>query len=271
MLGKNLSEALSDISEGKIQEAADVYRKKKRTRSVWVRVAAAAAMAVLVLTAVFAPWQREGELVTAPGVLKVYAYDVIDGTEIKNVVGNELPDGVECLPSIWNPAMSSSRGLPFSFEVSDDYYAGMTITYDINVNCGRFWYEENMECVELGTSFSLENNRKIYWDSVGVKSAKEAMSEDGGIFADVIIRADEQIVGYALLEIGYSEDPWLYFPAWCETICFPMINGELQNVSEEYVTEQMELCKKKESTYTVEEKIKEYQEYVRGYFVENGQ
>ena len=77
MLGKDLSEALGGIGDDKILAAMKVYEKKRRRRGIIYRAAAMAAMLAILLTAALWPRRSEdGELIIAPGVVRVYAYDL---------------------------------------------------------------------------------------------------------------------------------------------------------------------------------------------------
>jgi len=52
----------------------------------------------------------------------------------------------------------------------------------------------------LGQDFTIENGETIYWSNIEAALLEYAVLEDD-IFADIIIKADGVIVGYAVVEI----------------------------------------------------------------------
>ena len=83
MLGKDISEALGGIAEDKIEAAAGIA--PRNNGHVWLRVAAVAAVAVMVLTWLLWPGKpdvsEDDGVVKAPGMLRVYAFDLTSGAQ----------------------------------------------------------------------------------------------------------------------------------------------------------------------------------------------
>lgn len=256
MLGEKLSEALGGISDGKVQAAAEVYDKKRKKRTVWFRAAAVAATIAIVLSAVL--WQRntEEEFVTAPGILKVYAYDVTSGTTPENMVSYELEEGTISAPLWWCPALSYIRGLPITLKVLNSAYSEMEITMDISSDCGEFYGHPDEEKYKdspldyiaqekLGSSFTINDGETIFW-SLSNSDNLEALCAAGGFYVDVIIRAESNIVGCAVIKVVSADDMQFHYSVGdVKTLGFPPVDGEFQNVTEEYV--QQELAKMKQS------------------------
>ena len=279
MFGEELSAALGEISNDKIQEAACVYKKKKRMRSFWLRGAAVAATVAVLLAAFFAPWQREGEIITAPGVLKVYAYDYVD-TESKVMQEIELREGVYSYAKHgWNIAMNLYPGLPLTLSVPEEQFGEANIYLEIDVSGGEFfqWPEgENggNSYVEtyLGQHFTVGNDQTIYWwimesdmenlteatvpgDENGVISVPDMTTFLGGIaYVDIIVWADKNIVGCMTVKIcaedmSYPAGSTQYMGSWYHaelvgSVGYPMVDGKYQYITREYVENVMEGWKK---------------------------
>lgn len=251
MLGKDLSQALSDISDNKIEAAAN-YAPKGR-RQLWMRVAACAAVLALLVTALVwpaAPITKDGEIIAVSGVVKAYACELenIDATKLD---AYELSEGVDSIRPVWCPVVSAlSSGIPLSFQVSDACYGSANITIDIIADYGEFYIWNNGKQKFIGDAITIDNGETIFWGAFDDRNAvADSVGLDGNFYADIIIRADDQTVGYGVITFLYTEDRSLplYFVEGFVAFSFPMIDGELQNVSEEYVLEQIEEYKQRKS------------------------
>lgn len=249
MLGKNLSEALSDISDDKIEAAAN-YAPKGR-RQLWVRVAACAAVLALLLTYLLwptAPIAKVGEIIAVSGVVKAYACDLedVDATKLD---AYELTEGVNSIRPVWCPVVNwLSSGIPLSFQVPDDCYGSANITMDIIVDYGEFYIWDNGKQIFVGDTMTIDNGETIFWGAFDDrKVVVDNVGLNGNFYADIIIRADDQTVGYGVITFLYTEDRSLplYFVEGFVAFSFPMVDGELQDVSEEYVRERIEEYKQK--------------------------
>lgn len=251
MKRETFDRAFEQISDGLVQDALNVYDKKRNRRKVWVRVAAVAATVAIVLTATLWPRQTpDGEIITAPGILKVYAYDATEATSFEEMKPYEITDGVDVsvndkyLP-YWSPYMNKVTMIPYTLRIEESYYEGKAITFDISVNCGRFYLDRGS--VELGQKFTVQNGTVIHWKGSAHWKMEEAIAADGGIFAQIIIRADNEIVGCGVIKMKYDTEQSMpvCYPNRCDAVCYPMVEGRLQNVSEEYALRQIEEFKVK--------------------------
>lgn len=262
--GKDIAAALGNISDEKLGKAMQVYDRKRATRSRLIRFAALAATVAIVLTAMFWPGSGKNGLVTAPGVLKVYAYDNTESTAQKTLVTNLYTGAMKYEPFMWRYFMNAYFGIPVSIELPEGYFGDAKITYDLHTDIGEFvWYKSDSSALEFfGTDATINNGDKIAWTCFPTEQNTKAIQEKGCVYIEVIIRADDTAVGYAVLEIGESED-W-FFPVRAETVCYPMIDGEYQDVSEIAINlgieELEEVCTKE---YTLEEKRAEYRAYIK--------
>ena len=262
MLGKDLSEAMGGIADEKIESAIHAYEKKGTRRNVWFRVAAVAAMLAIVLTVTL--WPRRtasGEIITAPGIMKVYGYDLGSGTEIENMIRYELKDSVITGTQDYTWAMNRLYGLPMTLQVSEEAFAGKEISLDVSVDHGGFYGDIHSEKyktdkndtvaslpdVDFGNQFTVENGETIFWrtrelveeaEKVGMHPYDYLETIGNVIYVEVIIRADGHIVGYTVVAIHYKEG---FFAASVkETVSFPKVNGKFQHISEENVKQMIE-------------------------------
>lgn len=240
MNGETISRTLNCLPEEMIAEAIQPARRLRRP--LLLRIAACAAVLILVLLGLFGPFGAEAEYVTAPGILKVYAYD---GTT-EDTLQNEMTSGVSSYLPVWSPYMNvACGGIKFHFWIPDDYFGDAEITFEITVEQGGF-FETNNITHPLGNHVTIGNGEYIYWDGISIGQIKEAVGDGGSFFADILIRADGKIAGYGVMEFTYCEET---FPACVahgfKTVCFPMVDGRLQDVSEEYVFQQIEEAKSK--------------------------
>lgn len=267
MKRETFDQAFEQISDGLLEDALNVYNKKRSRRQLWMRVAAVAATVAIVLTATL--WQGktpDGEIVSAPGILKVYAFDLVEagGRDISKLEGVEMKEGIEFPSNIgWGWSMNLYPGLPIKFSVPDEYYGDATISYNITVDNGEFFRKYTMETgffwwgdAYLGQDFGLENHQTIFWhpmetSSESIITTKDPLAappqpeytyfEGEKAFAKVTVYADDHIVGAALIEIYASkEDKSWYQAKLLGTVCFPQIEGKYQCVTQTHVSEYME-------------------------------
>lgn len=244
MLGKDLSEALGDISDEMVEAAAGTGEGKKRGSVLWLRIAAAVATLAILLTAALWPRKTEDGYITAPGVLKVYAYDLesTGATEELPFQTCELKEGVEMPYEFgWSIATNVVPGLPIKLSMPTEGYADAMITFSVRVTGGECFRRPSPEYgayrfgpAYLGRDFVLENDQTIYWwnmitdlenweeeyDEDRIKAELEASTRGettgyqlptmipfyhGKAYVDAIVYADEHIIGCVRILI-YAED-----------------------------------------------------------------
>lgn len=238
MNGETISRALNGLPEEMIAEAIQPARRLRRP--LWIRIAACAAVLAIVLLGLFGPFGTEAEYVTAPGILKVYAYDGTTENEIADMLQNELTGGVTSYRPVWSPYINvACGGIPLYFEIPEDYFGEAEITFEITVDQGEF-FEARNTTLPFGNITTIGNKKKIYWDGVNLSKIREEVGNGGVFYADILIRADGKIVGYGVIEFTFCEEP---VPACIirsfKTVCFPMVDDCLQDVPEKYVFQQI--------------------------------
>ena len=248
-----------------------------------LRLAAVAATLAILLTAAFWPGRtQDGQLITAPGVIKVYAYDLSSGTDISGMTYQELEKGVELPYEFgWHITTNVVPGLPIKLSMPEDIFEGAKITFEVTVNGGEFFRELGKEYGEyvfgpayLGQKFLIENDQIIYWhcyqydlenwkekydeekvkaelkarlagETTGYELPKVSWFTGDKAYLDIIIRADEHIVGCMKVLIYAEPQPSLwedsnalenrYYAKLLGSVYCPKQDGEYQNVSREQV------------------------------------
>lgn len=267
MLGEELSRALSDISDDKIERAAGIVPKSRS--NIWLRVAAAAAVAAIVLTA--ALWPREDdpglqlgsqpvqgtETPTAPtetkgyeltklaNVVKMYSYNQegVPGDKLKEY---EVTDTVTYYDQHWIEMLKPVFGIRFSFQLPEEIYEGADIKIKLYTPYGDFAVldEETGNRVVVGKNAETRTNEMVAWHPQKDVEALKENNNPGALYLRVFIYADDHIVGFGLVELGcnYILDGSYYAVTLLRfvTFCYPKIDGQFQNVSYEYILNQIE-------------------------------
>lgn len=267
---KVLFDAITGIDEDLIDEAASPSRLHP-ARPI-LRVAAIAAVLVLVITALL--WPKEENYVTGSGVLQVYAHDV-DANGDATIEKEILEEGVKFTPDIhYDLGISYREDFPFTFSVDESQYPGMDITLEVNTDGGIFYKNkldppspelspiERMLAAYYGQHFTVPIDTELYWDPHGFdyeymqSAAKGGDNDISGAyktfnfsknpsFIDIIIRANDLIIGYCVIEIRETNGITGTFAQHfsfevLEIVSFPMVDGYWQNVTLKYVKEQIE-------------------------------
>ena len=236
MSGKDLSEAMGGIADEKIESAIHAYEKKGTRRNVWFRVAAVAAMLAIVLTVTL--WPRRtasGEIITAPGIMKVYGYDWEENQDVDVLKKYELTSKEDYFRMIYYAPLSANIRSTFTFEVPEEYFADAEVTFDISC-----------EYKEFCDNTTVDNGKEIVFDSWDMGKPLRAIREEvgnGDFYLDIVIRADGNVVGYGVIAFCFYKDGQACKAYWFDTVCFPLVDGQYQDVSEEYVWEQIANCK----------------------------
>ena len=228
---------------------------QRRTIPRPLRLVAAAAVVALVIGAL-AFWPAgEKEYVTGPGLLTIRAY-ALNENEISDINSTVLEEGVE-LPweYVWSPAINvMSTGLPIKLEFPEAEFEGAKISLEVTVSggsvfgesvrlqdpaTGKYYWSDNPY---LGDTFTIENNSTLYWQFFSTKFhvLKNEYTHGspfarGKSYLDIIIRADDYIVGYAVVEIyelPKEEAPAFRYKARVlSIISFPQVEGAYQVIS----------------------------------------
>ena len=244
-----LFDAVSGIDDELIAEAAapKVLPFTKRI----LRVAAIAAVIAILMTALLWP---DHNYITNKNILKVYACDVSDAE-------GEKPDEATLLNGVntvsWHcicdPGFNANPYLPFTFSFPEDYFPGDEITFDIYADFDGLWrYTQNDDpdilasigMERFGKTATIANNSTIFWECADSENLAAIVGDQGFFYISIVIRANNQIVGYGLISLQLSTEPIRTAKTVdCVTVCFPAVEGKKQVVSNSYVWQQIEALK----------------------------
>ena len=241
MLDKAMGQALGGVSESYLESAMGVYDRKRKERRRWRKVTAVA-VAVVILFGALVFWPEGGDpsqpgIIAIPGVMKVYASEIELSLNEEAHDGFNIGGGIASGYPIWMPYTSvAGFGIPLTFSVPESPWADADITFQVSVEYGYF-LDNKMDANKLGSSIILNNRDKVYWRGTSISDIAEAVGENGMFFADVIIYADEYVVGYGVVTFVYVNRSCMAYSA--KTVGFPMIDGYFQSVTEEYVRQRI--------------------------------
>lgn len=258
-------EMAQEVSDERIRQLVRQCSKKRRLQRVWLRVVLGTVALALIVGACFVP-KNDG--IVATDGLKVYALDA----DIEDFVYSEM-DGFVMENSVgvysftvYNSYMSllNTEGIRLSFRIDDLALSGEEQVATITANYGDIHTDFYLLINELGlrddpgavnvfAETYLEEKRGEFVDGAAVcwrgtgelhdlyQKVDGEDYERGGVYIDVVIRAEEHIVGYAVVEILRSSG--IYYPMLRASAYFPKIGENYQDITEEYVLECMEKAK----------------------------
>lgn len=252
MSGKILSECMNEIGDDLIADAVE-YRSQKKLH-IWPRVVAAAAVLALLMTMLLP--ESDKNTVLEQNTLKVYACN-IGGEENAKPEEETLLNGVSTSPwyCFCDSFLSANTYLPFTLSFPNDYFPGEEITFDIYSDYADLWcYVQDddsdvptgLNSLHFGKYATVANNHTILWTCDNADQLEESVGDQGCFYINIIIRANERIVGYGVIGLELSVEPIRTAKVvQCETVSFPLVAGEKQSVSDEYVWGQIEQLKRK--------------------------
>lgn len=241
MYDKTIQQALGHVSDAYLESAMGVYERKRKARKRWHRVAVCAAVLAVLLSALLWPTEitvEDGRIIAQPGVLKVYACDLGEMEQPEALIEHELPEDKYFMRALWRVGVMETQvpsfGRPLSFQIPEEYYGEMEITFLLSSTQAGFCEETilaNGEAIYLSLGLDPKIKSQIHRE----------VGEDKNLYLDILIYADGEIVGYGVISCCfYALNCYAYK---CTTVCFLPVDGKLQNVSEEYVYEQIDAYK----------------------------
>lgn len=161
------------------------------------------------------------------------------GTVFKwTVVEVVAEDMVDCASFYFNE-IASFPWRPVVLKYTDE-----NAVFDCTVNKGTF--------VLLGNSpqyinkLTIEPGGEFFWQPYDRDTDGNIISENSikQTFVEIILRIDENIVGYAVVEIYQVGEPGVFYKARnLKSVLFPKIEGECQNISESQIKSIIEQIK----------------------------
>lgn len=247
---QELHEAFSNIhaSDALKKQVLSAEMENKKNRNGWVlvrRAVACAAVLALLLTMFFWPGEVEtedGKIIAAPGILRVYATD-LENPDLEELEKYELKEGIGGYGS-YIPYSNLTRGIPLLFQIPDGYFGEAEVTFSISADYG--WFNDGGNGSEK--ALAVKNGDRVWWTSGALSEVQEIVDENGRFYGYVILYTEDMIVGYGVIDFYYfqPEDdvPPVFSAIGFSTVCFPLVDGKFQNVTEEYVWEQIEEYKR---------------------------
>ena len=237
-----LYDAVTHIDPAMVDEAT----AQRRIRPHIIKIAAYAAAIALILYGAFIGYLLfDGHTyLAAAGVVNVYNYS----SNGNNLISQPLEAGADInTPLEFAGTLNIVPGYPLTFSVDTE----IPIMLQIAVSDGRFtdWHNDissdgtftkRESNGVLGTEFSIQNNRTIYWQSFGGAASGMPTTKTKNIFVDVILYSDSHIVGYCVIEIlQYKDHHGDYCARLLASAFYPKVDGEFQDVAKEYVDKQI--------------------------------
>lgn len=138
----------------------------------------------------------------------------------------ETEDMVECSKFHYSIAMSS-LGAPIEL-----FYLDETAVFECSTNIGGF----NLTGAPYYTSkeITVQPNNGFYW------RPEQGVVEAAQIYISVVLKVDENIVGYAVIEIENTNSSTSFVARMIKAAEFPKQDNAYQNISLNYVQENIE-------------------------------
>lgn len=241
---QELQGAFSKIhaSDELIKEVLSVEKEQKKAGFTWrrgLRLAATAAMLVAILIGALAFWSGETDpdepgIVAVPGVMKVYACEIDSATEedLEKFAITDKRDGF--FVTIHLPAVSATFRMPISFVISENYWGERDIRFQTVSEYAGFFENltiANGDCVII-------DSRKI---AESVYAVRDQVGVNGEFYVDILIYADEEIVGYGVLSFCFINGDCYAYEFYTE--CYPMTDGKMQEITMDNVQERIRTYK----------------------------
>ena len=181
------------------------------------------------------PTQTQGyELVMMSSVLKLYSYDK-ENVSDEELQKYEITDGISMYTPCWIE-YTNAREIKMKFCFPEDYYADAELKFQVVAPCGYYMGVKGKK-VEIG------NGEISSWRPGDDLQNMKELYNPGAFYVYLLIYADDQPVGFGLLELSCLTTPGVPYAVTLRrfrTICYPLVDGQFQNVTEEYLWEQIE-------------------------------
>lgn len=259
MNGEKISRCLDALPDEMLSEAMRPYRP----RSLGWHIVRIAACLAIVIGLTIALWPKEetpgaqletpteGTTVTptmptevppetlprtyyaAPGILKLYSYtqQSVPAEELEKY---EIINGISKYQPIWMEH-TNAREIKMTFYIPQDYYEGEKIIIKVVAPYG-YYLGANGESVEI------ENGKTSSWrPGKDLQNMKEAL-DPGAFYVYLLIYAGDRPVGFGLLELScltLPAGPYAVTLRAFQTVCYPLVDGQFQDITEEYLWEQI--------------------------------
>ena len=264
MNGEKISRCLDALPDTMLEEAMKPYQPRSLGRHIF-RIAACLAL-VIGLTIVLwpkedgpgeqmgmttlgttmtptqpemptTPTETKGyELVKMSNVLKLYSYSQ-ESMSDEELEKYEITDGVSMYTPCWME-YTNAREVKLKFSFPEDYYGDAKLRLQVVAPHGYYMGAK-------GEKVEIENGKVLSWrPGDDLQNIKEQYNP-GAFYVYLLIYADDQPVGFGLLELSCLTPPGAPYTVTLRrfrTICYPLVDGQFQDVTEEYLWAQIEEC-----------------------------
>lgn len=234
------------------------------------KLAAAAACLALLLGVISLSFDGGDGIVTRPGILTVTVY-AADQETVYIASPNMAEHNAICVSHLLIWPYSN----PFTFSVSEEQGDWQNVHFTLSSSAGGFAINDNGYHI-VGTPYTIQNGGTVYWCDLEDKGIS-----DNVVYIDAVVYSGENIIGYVVLRLSkptcdiFADDPsivvvheepnsdeesmphparyycqgrdhlvdFLFTVEKIESVSFPKVDGEYQNISEEYVTQKLEEAK----------------------------
>lgn len=186
------------------------------------------------------PTETQGyELVKLSNVVKLYSYSKANVSE-EELAQYEVTDAVAAKQTCWIEYTDSVfYGIKLRFQLPEDYYGDASVSFRLEADWG--YYFKGRTC--LGKNVELEDGTYVSWKPGDDLEKMRETLNPSALYLRVLIYADDQPVGFGLLELNCQQltKPDYYAVALLRfrTICYPLVDGQFQNVTEDDVRKEI--------------------------------
>lgn len=245
-----LFDAVTGLEDDLITEAA--APKIRAFPKRMLRIAACLAVIIGLTAAILWPGGGNG-ITTGPGILAV----AVHASEQKPF-SVDSPETVVPYSHRWHWPVNWAGGWPITLSVKDAYDSSDNISFHVTVDGGGYYvgndggpslYPGLLDI--LPAQFTVPNNTTIFWDmTYDAASGEYFLYEGTAVYTTIIVYDGSHIIGYTVLkfsrltwgELGgdnnkLSDDSLSnsYQFEMTDSVSFPKVNGEYQNITLEYV------------------------------------
>lgn len=154
-------------------------------------------------------------------------------TEKTKVIEKQANGMIDFKLYSYSSAMSAWTGVPITCNLQNE-----NAEFELITNVSYLYsYNDNEK---IGNNINVKTNELFIWHAYGENHTLITIDA----YVDVIARIDNKIVGFASIFIYNEKNLGLSFkPYLLESVVFPKVDGEYQDISIEYVQDKLEEAK----------------------------